>query len=163
MTWPDRGGGAMSPRKRRRLPRPGDPSYTTVHAAVRAERGKATQHPCAACGDPAAGWSYDNGGDPRELTDPSTGSVYSLDTAHYQAKCRSCRRRADWSHRRRDRAPLDLEECRQLYAAGCSTKGIGRIFGYTSADVRDVLSTAGVQIRAAGQTYRWVRAQQLKQ
>jgi hypothetical protein len=132
-----------------------------VHVAVVAARGKAAEHRCPECGAPADVWSYDNS-DPRELTDPATGSAYSPDPARYQPKCRSDQRRADWAHRRRDRPPLDVDACRQLYSDGCSTKGIGKIFGYTAGDVRDVLRAAGVEIRGPGQTYRWFRAQQTK-
>lgn len=151
----------MSPRKRRRFPRAGDPTYAGAHSALYAERGKADQHLCVDCGGPATDWSYDNS-DPREFTDPATGCAYSPDTSRYQPKCRSCHRRADWAHRRRDRPPLDIEHIRQLYEDGCSAKGIGKIFGYTAVDVLTELRAAGVEIRKPGQNRYWLRAQQIK-
>ena len=42
--------------------------------------------PCALCGEPAAGWSYD-GFDPNEQCDPHTGKTWSADMAHYRPLC----------------------------------------------------------------------------
>jgi hypothetical protein len=42
--------------------------------------------PCAVCGQPAIGLSYD-GLDPNELRDPSTGRPWSADMAHYRPAC----------------------------------------------------------------------------
>ena len=48
--------------------------------------GGAKVEPCALCGEPAAGWSYD-GLDPDEHRDPITGRVWSADMAHYRPLC----------------------------------------------------------------------------
>jgi hypothetical protein len=48
--------------------------------------GGARVEPCALCGEPAAGWSYD-GLDPDEHRDPTTGRVWSADMAHYRPLC----------------------------------------------------------------------------
>jgi len=42
--------------------------------------------PCAVCGDPATGWSYD-GLDPNEQRDPRTGRAWSADMTHYRPAC----------------------------------------------------------------------------
>jgi hypothetical protein len=42
--------------------------------------------PCALCGEPAAGWSYD-GLDPNEQHDPHTGTAWSPDMTHYRPVC----------------------------------------------------------------------------
>jgi hypothetical protein len=42
--------------------------------------------PCAVCGDPATGWSYD-GLDPNEQRDPRTGRAWSGDMTHYRPVC----------------------------------------------------------------------------
>ena len=42
--------------------------------------------PCALCGEPSTGWSYD-GLDPNEQRDPHTGRYWSTDMAHYQPLC----------------------------------------------------------------------------
>lgn len=42
--------------------------------------------PCAVCGEPAIGLSYD-GLDPDERQDPRTGRAWSADMAHYRPAC----------------------------------------------------------------------------
>jgi hypothetical protein len=42
--------------------------------------------PCALCGEPATGLSYD-GLDPDEQHDPHTGNAWSPDIAHYRPAC----------------------------------------------------------------------------
>jgi hypothetical protein len=42
--------------------------------------------PCALCGDPATGWSYD-GLDPNEQHNPRTGEAWSADMGHYRPLC----------------------------------------------------------------------------
>ena len=42
--------------------------------------------PCALCGEPATGWSYD-GLDPNEQRDPHTGKAWSPDLTHYRPVC----------------------------------------------------------------------------
>lgn len=42
--------------------------------------------PCAVCGEPAAGWTYD-GLDPNEQINPETGRAWSPDLSHYRPLC----------------------------------------------------------------------------
>jgi hypothetical protein len=42
--------------------------------------------PCATCGEPATGWSYD-GLDPNEQRHPRSGKAWSSDMTHYQPAC----------------------------------------------------------------------------
>ena len=42
--------------------------------------------PCAVCGEPSAGLSYD-GLDPNEQYDPHTGEAWSPDMTHYRPVC----------------------------------------------------------------------------
>lgn len=133
--------------KRRRYGRPGELSYDGAHAQVRRQCGVATDYECVDCGGPATDWSYDNA-DERELTDRATGCTYSADVGRYQPRCRSCHRRWDWAHRRRDRPPLDPEQARMHYRDGWGLRQVGHIVGgYTSADVRRVLVELGEPIR----------------
>ena len=46
--------------------------------------------PCAVCGQPAIGLSYD-GLDPNERRDPSTGRAWSADMTHYRPRVRDLR------------------------------------------------------------------------
>ena len=48
--------------------------------------GNSKATPCALCGEPAAGWSYDEL-DPNERRDPHTGRAWSADMAHYRPLC----------------------------------------------------------------------------
>ena len=48
--------------------------------------GNATITPCALCGEPSIGWSYD-GLDPNEQRDPHTGEAWSPDMTHYRPVC----------------------------------------------------------------------------
>jgi hypothetical protein len=42
--------------------------------------------PCALCGEPSSGWSYD-GLDPDEQRDAHSGRAWSSDLAHYRPVC----------------------------------------------------------------------------
>jgi hypothetical protein len=42
--------------------------------------------PCALCGEPSTGWSYD-GLDPNEQRDAHSGRAWSADMAHYRPVC----------------------------------------------------------------------------
>src|SRR5215471_15131765 len=66
------------------------PGYRAAHLRL----GKASDHPCWNCGQPATGWAYDHG-DPHELIDKALGLSYSLDPEYYVALCDSCHTRMD--------------------------------------------------------------------
>lgn len=63
-------------------------AYSTAHAHVMRERGKAKYHPCTDCSAPAVEWSYDHT-DADELTDPR-GRAYSAKPEHYAPRCKAC-------------------------------------------------------------------------
>lgn len=67
--------------------------YLAIHVRLRTNRGHASAHPCAECGDVAAEWAYDHT-DPNEQLD-ERGCPYSPDPAHYRPLCLSCHRSAD--------------------------------------------------------------------
>lgn len=67
-----------------------------AHDRVRRERGSASLHRCVDCGGDAAHWSYDHR-DEAELVDAKKGP-YSLDPAHYEARCVPCHKRFDLDH-----------------------------------------------------------------
>lgn len=64
-------------------------SYFAVHYRLRQRLGRAADHRCEHCEDPAAEWAYDHD-DPSEKTDRKTGMAYSLDADRYMPLCRSC-------------------------------------------------------------------------
>lgn len=73
--------------------------YTAAHYRVRAIKGRAHNHSCVDCGQPAGEWSY-VGGCPRErISDGwnTKGYRYSPDPERYVARCISCHRRHDFS------------------------------------------------------------------
>jgi hypothetical protein len=69
------------------------PSYISAHQRVSAQRGKASDHPCVDCGEPAADWSYDHSG-VQEHQGVGKGRNsklrYSLDVYAYQPRCHPC-------------------------------------------------------------------------
>lgn len=69
--------------------------YTAAHDRVRADRGTAQEHRCAApgCRNQAHHWAYDHS-DPRQSVDPTCGP-FSLDTSRYRALCVPCHKRVD--------------------------------------------------------------------
>lgn len=69
-----------------------NPTYVTVHDRLRKYRGRASQHLCQRCGQPALDWAY-RGGDPDEMTStfPRTfGMAYSTNLEFYVPLCRVC-------------------------------------------------------------------------
>ena len=64
-----------------------NPAYRTVHNRLQAKRGKATDYPCVACGQPARDWSYKLGGGGR--------MPYSANLDDYEPRCRSCHWKLD--------------------------------------------------------------------
>ena len=64
------------------------PAYSTAHYRVISQRGKATDHSCVDCGQPANEWSY---------IEPSG---YSDSPDDYSPRCWLCHRRFDFSKER---------------------------------------------------------------
>lgn len=83
------------------------PTYSGAHGRVRAARGPARDHPCAAdCGRMAETWAYDHG-DVDQLVEESgreAGYTYSAKPEHYMALCRQCHGRS-WDASRAKAAP----------------------------------------------------------
>lgn len=79
--------------------------YQSAHHRLRAERGRASDHPCSECTKQADEWAYDHE-DPNEVeghTRRGRVAVYSEDPHHYRPMCRSCHSlhdRAHWFARR---------------------------------------------------------------
>jgi hypothetical protein len=82
-----------------------DITYDAIHLRVRVRRGRAREHPCAHCGDPAVQWAYDHR-DPNERFGPKNRSLvaYSLDIDRYIPLCVPCHNRFDVQHRKRSRS-----------------------------------------------------------
>lgn len=72
------------------------PTWVTVHKRLRRQRGRAAEHACVDCGQPAREWSYD-GRDPNELVSIHRGVRlrYSLDLSRYEPRCVPCHRAYD--------------------------------------------------------------------
>lgn len=86
------------------------PTFTAIHKRLSRTRGPASQQVCVDCGGEAREWSYD-GLDDDQLIDPAHNSAYSLDLAHYVARCVSCHRRFDnagwWLKGQEHRVPVE--------------------------------------------------------
>lgn len=66
--------------------------YFGAHARVRTLRGRAEDHPCVDCGEPAQDWSYDHTDPDERVGTKGTGRglAYSLNASHYQPWCKPC-------------------------------------------------------------------------
>lgn len=71
-------------------------SYAAVHQALRASRGRAAEHECQHCGNPAEQWAYDRT-DPNETSEVAQGKrvTYSTNLERYSPLCRRCHRLLD--------------------------------------------------------------------
>lgn len=63
-----------------------------IHRRIVKERGRAREHACVDCGEPAWHWSY-NHTDPNEKTDDQ--GPYGLTPEHYSPRCVSCHKKFD--------------------------------------------------------------------
>lgn len=68
-------------------------SYSAAHGRAYRDKGRAKDHPCSDCGEPARHWSYTHA-DPDEMVDDK-GCAYSLDPDHYVPRCVPCHKRFD--------------------------------------------------------------------
>lgn len=74
--------------------------YGAAHRRVYRAKGRAADHRCQHCGNPAKQWAYDHT-DPNELAEVQrirgvpTELVYSLDPIHYFPLCQPCHREHD--------------------------------------------------------------------
>lgn len=76
-------------------------TYHGAHVRVRNARGRAGDHSCRECTEPATDWAYTHD-DPDEVTD-SKGRCYSLHESRYAPMCRPCHRRFDAAARSRSK------------------------------------------------------------
>lgn len=76
-------------------PRAATATYTAVHLRLKRERGRAREHTCIECGEPAATWAYDHRDDDYIADD--RGRPYSLDLTHYEPLCVPCHNQRDKS------------------------------------------------------------------
>lgn len=83
----------------KRGPRKEVVGYQGAHVRLRLTQGRAAEHDCHRCGEPADEWSY-NHADPNELIDEDLGLPYSLSSDHYVPMCKSCHVRFDATARR---------------------------------------------------------------
>lgn len=88
-----------------------DKEYKIAHSNVYALRGRASDHPCADCSEPARQWAYDHADYFEETT--ASGLLFSNDPAHYQPRCTRCHRLFDIRMRKIPRATATPEEREQ--------------------------------------------------
>jgi hypothetical protein len=81
-----------SERPRGRQSRRATVGYNAIHQRLKRDRGPASEQWCTDCGGPAMDWAYDHL-DPDELM--GKDGPYSLDLAHYRARCRRCHQAED--------------------------------------------------------------------
>lgn len=75
--------------------------------------------------------------------------MYSLDVAHYEPRCRGCRRRSGWARRSGGRwRAVDPATVLEQYRGGLGVKTIARLYGHSPAAVRAALVEQGEPIRA---------------
>jgi hypothetical protein len=72
-----------------------DISYRAAHRRLQRSRGKATEHSCAECGEPADQWAYDHGDEPKNAVFRGRTVPFSTDINRYQPLCRSCHIKLD--------------------------------------------------------------------
>ena len=72
--------------------------YNAAHHRVRESKGRASEHPCDSCAQPATQWAYSYA-DPEPLMD-GLGCAYSLNVEFYVPMCRNCHVTLDKLHRR---------------------------------------------------------------
>ena len=94
----------------------GTPTYRTVHSRLTSQRGRADQHRCSDCGEPAQDWALT--GAPK-WTDPRP---YTDDLTAYEPLCRGCHWTRDRGWKKcphgpdRDEFPSGgCRECREHY------------------------------------------------
>lgn len=71
-------------------------TYHQAHRNVEAARGRAAEHPCVECGEPARDWAYQHVGEPELVSE--TGAPYSTDVSQYAPMCRGCHLSLDYDH-----------------------------------------------------------------
>lgn len=78
------------------------PTYSTVHARLKNQRGRAAGFDCVDCSAPASEWSYDGtDASPLMTTTPTGASIaYSTDLDRYEPRCRPCHRLRDAAERK---------------------------------------------------------------
>lgn len=79
--------------------------YRAAHDRVYRDRGRAADHQCVDCGQPAHHWSY-NHDDPDERTSrslPTNGIAFSLKPDHYSPRCVPCHKTFDLNAIKGDR------------------------------------------------------------
>ena len=65
------------------------PSYSALHTRLYRARGKATDHACSSCGEPATGWACVRNKTIRGKSN-RWSVMYSLDLSDYEPLCRTC-------------------------------------------------------------------------
>lgn len=118
------------------------PGYIRAHELM----GRASDHACASCGEPARDWSY-KGGDPNERTDQAgryASCKYSLDSSYYEPLCRRCHVNRDTAGEKHAGAKLTKEQVlaiRAQYATGCVTHQLlAEQYGVSRAAVTAILA-----------------------
>ena len=89
--------GEPGPAEPLRKPREhGEVSYWRAHVLLKETKGRAAEHLCSHCWQPAEQWAYKGGCDD-ELTDRDGDNVlvYCLHHDHYMPLCRGCHNRYD--------------------------------------------------------------------
>lgn len=81
---------------RPKKPVPEQPSYAAAHQRLKKVRGRAADHQCVDCDEPAKHWSYSNNA-PDQIVGIHQGYrvVYSLDPKQYAPRCARCHKRFD--------------------------------------------------------------------
>jgi len=73
------------------------PGYYAAHLRVAAARGRAKDHECVDCGEPACDWSYDHKDADEFVASAGIAKdlAYSTSPDHYQPRCRPCHKAFD--------------------------------------------------------------------
>jgi hypothetical protein len=69
-------------------------SYSQAHRRIRESLGRAPEHACAQCADPAHQWAYNHEDPAKRMS--TEGYPYSMNPEYYTPLCRSCHVRFDF-------------------------------------------------------------------
>jgi hypothetical protein len=124
--------------------------YDRIHKSVQYRRGKASDHLCVDCGNPAEQWSltrepsgnikYGRGGS-KGLFDKDM--PYSDNTDDYEPRCKPCHRKYDIPRGEAHHAVvLSTKDCLDIVASTASAKELADFYGTTATTINRIRSGA---------------------
>lgn len=123
-------------------------TYSGMHQRVRYIRGRASDHACAECGQPARHWSYDHADPDERMSDMG---AYSANLDHYIPQCVPCHKRLDLSLKPvKADTPIDLELVKELHGQGMRLIPMAKRLGVGRRRVQRAFDELGLPRFAPG-------------